>query len=212
MTQPAVPAGGYHRKALDNTWRTPEWLLDCVRAYFGGPIPFDAASAPDNPTQAAVYCVPPAGPLFAEFDPQPETRQLTLVEPHEAELVGEKLVADALEIDWPCDRFWVNPPYGGHLYAWLEKIARSGQDEGRQGVALIPTSRWETAKFQAFLAKADVITFVRKRVAFVSSRDGKPVKGNTSGSMLVGFNPAMGGWIEAFGDLGLTIQPEVIRG
>lgn len=211
MSQPAVPAGGYHRKALDNTWKTPEWLLDHVRAYFGGQIPFDAASAPDNPTRAAVYCVPPAGPLFAEFAPSDDGRQLTLVEPCEPELVGERLDVDALEEDWPCDAFWCNPPYGKHIYAWLAKLVEQSGG-GREGIALIPTSRWEVEAFQAFFGEADVVTFVRKRVAFVSSRDGQPVKGNTSGSMLVGFRVDLPRWVEAFGGLGLTIQPVRVRG
>lgn len=207
MSQPAVPAGGHHRKALDNTWRTPEWLLDRVRVYFGGPIPFDAASAPDNPTKAEVYCVPPAGPMFAEFDPAPEPAQLTLIEPEEAELVGERLVVDSLAEDWPTDRAWINPPYGSAIYDWMAKIVRSGRDEGREIVALIPTSRWEVQRFQRFFGELDAVTLIRKRVAFISSRDLKPVRGNTSGSMLCGINVDRGAWLEAFGSLGLTFTP-----
>lgn len=212
MSQRAVPAGGYHRKSLDNSWRTPEWLLDCVRTYFGGQIPLDAASSAGNPTRAAVYLVPPAGPMFAEFDPGHQAReradrQLTLIEPSEGELVGEQILADGLVEDWPGDAAWVNPPYGSHLLTWLERIAVMGAGEGRDVVALIPTSRWEVARFQAAWSRADLVTFVRKRIAFVSAIDGAAVKGNTSGSMLLGFNAREGAWIEAFGHLGLTIRP-----
>jgi ParB family chromosome partitioning protein len=36
-------------------WYTPPELLECVRGYFGGPIPLDPATAPHNPTGALRY-------------------------------------------------------------------------------------------------------------------------------------------------------------
>jgi hypothetical protein len=51
--------------ALDTTWQTPPELLEPVRAYFGGQIPFDPATAEGNPTGAEVHLV--AGGLEADW-------------------------------------------------------------------------------------------------------------------------------------------------
>jgi hypothetical protein len=50
-----APAGTIAGPCLDTTWQTPPELLEPVRAYFGGRIPFDAASTEVNPTGADVF-------------------------------------------------------------------------------------------------------------------------------------------------------------
>lgn len=79
--------GSAEYSALDTTWQTPEWVLDKIRLYYGGPIPFDVATAPDNPTKAigfwtAVddalprdwpeqsYCNPPYGKALRAWYPK----------------------------------------------------------------------------------------------------------------------------------------------
>lgn len=42
-------------ECLKTDWQTPEHLLEAVRDYFGGRIPLDAATAPDNPTKAVLF-------------------------------------------------------------------------------------------------------------------------------------------------------------
>ncbi len=39
----------------DVRWMTPDRILDPVRAYFGGPIPLDPATEPNNPTRACKF-------------------------------------------------------------------------------------------------------------------------------------------------------------
>ena len=182
---------------MDNTWRTPEWLLDMARAYFGGPIPFDAATAPDNPTRALRYVVPAAGPLFPGHEPP--------MFEGAAEPVGERILGDGLALDWP-PAVWCNPPYGSHLRAWMQKFVEQSA-RGVEIVTLIPSSRSETDYMQAAIAACSHLCLIRKRVAFISSRDLKPVKGNTSGSLLVGFNTAPGRWSAAFSAAGLCLSP-----
>lgn len=55
MPERKAPAGGIVTECLDTTWQTPPELIERVRAYFGGAIPFDAATAPDNPTRARAF-------------------------------------------------------------------------------------------------------------------------------------------------------------
>ena len=41
--------------ALDTRWLTPDYILSRVRNYFGGRIPFDIATEPNNPTDAEYF-------------------------------------------------------------------------------------------------------------------------------------------------------------
>jgi len=40
---------------LSKEWYTPQYILDCVRAYWGCDIPLDPATIPSNPTRASSY-------------------------------------------------------------------------------------------------------------------------------------------------------------
>jgi hypothetical protein len=50
--QRKAPVGHVGPNTLDTEWFTPPEILDPVRDYFGGQIPFDPASDPSNPTGA----------------------------------------------------------------------------------------------------------------------------------------------------------------
>jgi hypothetical protein len=173
-----VQAGGIVRTSLDNSWRTPEWILERVRAYFGGPIGFDPASAPDNPTKAERFLYGAPGTMFSQ-----ETGQ------------------NGLDAEWPLRGTYANPPYGSELRAWLLKFAAEAA-RGVEVVTLLPCSRWEATYFQETLARAAVVCLLRGRVAFVSSIDGAEVPGNCSGSMILGFNVDAARFHEAFGPIG----------
>jgi len=55
-TQRKAPAGTITGKCMDKRWQTPVELLDRIRVYFDAPrIPFDAATADDNPTNAKKF-------------------------------------------------------------------------------------------------------------------------------------------------------------
>ncbi|MCC6824023.1 MAG: hypothetical protein IT579_25185 [Verrucomicrobia subdivision 3 bacterium] len=198
MSQAKVQAGGYHRESLDNTWRTPENILERV-FYFGGPIPFDPATGPENPTRALRYCTGdlPAPPVAPSLFPAP-------VEQLDAERLALAR-ADGLATpwDWPT---WCNPPYGGEIKAWLAKFVRES-GRGTEIVALLPCSRWETSYLQEALVRAVALCLIRKRVAFVSSQDGAQVGGNTTGSMLVGWNVrSVSTFFAAFRPLGACFE------
>lgn len=186
-----APAGGIIRESADNTWRTPEWILDCARAYFGGPIPLDPASGPDNPTRAKRYFTglePSAAPEPGLFG--------SLID--EAALVAAR--RSGLEEPWG-EPTWCNPPYGGEIKAWLKKM----QIEAARGttiIALLPCARWEQGYMHATMAAANAVCWIRSRVDFVSSIDGAAVKGNPYASMLLGFCVDISRWHKAFGDIG----------
>jgi hypothetical protein len=169
---PKAPAGGIVRTSLDNSWKTPPRILEAYYNYADiGLIGekkiafFDPAGDPTNHTKATLYCAPGAEPADG------------------------RICRSGLELDWRIfgQKVWVNPPYGRELRGWLAKIteqARLGVDI----VALLPCARWEQAYFTEVLAEACAVCFLRKRIAFISSIDGKPVGGNPYANMLLGFN------------------------
>lgn len=80
-------------------------------------------------------------------------------------------------------RVWLNPPYGEETPLWLEKMHHY-----RDGVALV-FSRTDTPWFRDYVAKADAVLFLRKRVRFVD-QNGKAGKSPNCGSLLVAWGEA----------------------
>ena len=185
MARAKVQAGGVLRTSLDNSWQTPERELEAVRAYFGGPIPFDPATCPENPTKATTFCAGPPGTMFAG-----------------------SLGDNGLEVEWTGrGGVFVNPPYGRELRDWLRKMTAEAT-KGCAIIALLPASRWEMDYMHAALRVARFVCLRRGRIAFISSADGKPVKGNPGPSMFLGFNVDGHRFLDAFRDLGLCLLLE----
>jgi phage N-6-adenine-methyltransferase len=76
-------------------------------------------------------------------------------------------------------RVWLNPPYGKHTTAWLQRMHKH-----RNGIALV-FARTDCAWFHEFVAKADAILFLRGRIKFVDGLGKTGGSGAGSGSMLV---------------------------
>jgi hypothetical protein len=206
--QPKVQAGGVLREALACDWRTPERILERVRAYFGGPIPFDPCTGPENPTRALRFCTggieAPASASVPSLFPDAEA-------PTAREQAGLALArASGLATSWAWPT-WCNPPFGEELRDWLAKVRREAA-RGCEVVLLLPCSRWETDYFQELWTAAVAVCFIRRRVDFISAIDGQPVKGNPYASMLLGFNVSPARWREAFEPLGACSRIEVLRG
>ncbi|MHB0965324.1 MAG: DNA N-6-adenine-methyltransferase [Bellilinea sp.] len=97
-------------------------------------------------------------------------------------------------------RVWLNPPYGKHTPAWLERMHRH-----RNGVALV-FARTDCAWFHDFIVKADAILFLRGRIKFV---DGLGITGGSgagSGSMLVAWGRENVNALTAMCDLGYLVH------
>jgi len=84
---------------------------------------------------------------------------------------------DGYAKDW-IGRVWLNPPYGRETPRWLAKMHRH-----RDGVALV-FARTDTNWFHSYVAKADAVLFLSKRVRFVD-KDGVQGDSPNCGSMLV---------------------------
>jgi hypothetical protein len=201
MSQRKVQAGGIVRTSLDNSWRTPEHVLERARVYFSGPIPFDPATGPENPTRALRFCT---GGL--DGPPAPAQAGLFLDNSPADTLALARACGLATPWDWPT---WVNPPYGSELRAWLEKITVEAA-RGTEIVALLPASRWETGYFQLAWTGANALCLPRGRLAFVSAIDGQPVPGNPTASLIVGWNVDLARWALAFSPLGVCSRIEAV--
>lgn len=85
---------------------------------------------------------------------------------------------DGLAMPW-FNRVWLNPPYGAHTSAWLEKMADHGC-----GTALV-FARTETKMFQRFVWPcASAVLFMANRPHFHHA-DGRRAKGNSGGPMVL---------------------------
>lgn len=84
---------------------------------------------------------------------------------------------DGLSKPW-LGKVWLNPPYGRELTHWLAKM-----DFHRNGIALV-FARTDTAWFHDYVAQADAVLFLKKRVRFVDAQGNQGDSPNC-GSMLV---------------------------
>jgi hypothetical protein len=91
--------------------------------------------------------------------------------------------ADGIESTWE-GRVWLNPPYGGQIALWLEKMALHGN-----GVALVPARTEVESWFWPFIwERADALLFLRGRL-YYHRPDGSLLGNAGHGSVLVAYGP-----------------------
>lgn len=90
------------------------------------------------------------------------------------------LPSNGLDLPWE-GKVWCNPPYGKETPLWLDKFCTH-----KNGIALV-FSRTDTKWFHEYVAKADVILFLQKRLKFVDGLSKTEGSGNTCGSLLLSF-------------------------
>jgi len=102
---------------------------------------------------------------------------------------------NSLDTDWvdwasscqPCV-CWCNPPYSN--WAEFAKKACEEREKGATVVMLIPP-RTDSKAWHEYIMQADEVIQLKGRVSFVV--DGKPMTGNTVGSVVVVFRPRIPG-------------------
>ena len=203
-----VQAGGILRKSLANDWRTPEHVLEAARATFGGPIPFDPFSGPENGTRALRFCAESDDERFERDSPL--FGMCVRVPADDNGLAGKRVLGSGLEIKWPLAGCWVNPPYSSALRACLAKVVHEAS-RGVPCLVLLPVNRTEVAWMQDFVRAADGVCLIRKRLAFISAIDGAAVGGNPFASWVWSFNVDRDVFREAWSPLGLCLGVEEMR-
>ena len=97
---------------------------------------------------------------------------------------------NALESNW-CRkgrRIWLNPPYSRQMGVWIEKAYK----ESQKGclVACLVFARTDTAWWHDYvMKKAWKVHFIRGRIRFLSSKDGKTKSAAPAPSCLIVFKP-----------------------
>lgn len=84
---------------------------------------------------------------------------------------------DGLKQEWN-GFVWCNPPYGTNTGIWLQKFIDHGN-----GIALV-FSRTDTKWFHDYAVKADILCFVKSRIAFYKGN--VQAKQGSTGSLLIG--------------------------
>ena len=106
---------------------------------------------------------------------------------------------DGLVRGWE-GRVWLNPPYGKHTPAWLDKMHRH-----RNGVALV-FARTDCGWFHDSITCADAILFLRGRIKFVDGLGVSGGGGAGSGSMLVAWGAENVRALDRMSDLGFFVS------
>lgn len=203
----------------DNDYYTPEDILSPVRAYLGGPIPLDPATAPHNPTKAETFYTEEDDGLEQSwgvpFFVNPPYSLATKLPPSasEEEVKAEKkrLRAEVAEKGERLFGF-----RSSSLFAlWTAKIreAVTMTARGVMGFALLPcgarfsTRYWQRDIFQGRLTAA---LYPLGRVPFLRI-DGTPAKQNPWDSQLLLFNGDPYRFRDCFEHLGSVLKVEVMN-
>ena len=184
----------------ETIYLTPPRVLDPVKEYFGGQIPLDPSTQPENPTEASVFCVEPPG-------------DHPLVQLAQAAGNGPICLVDGLKTKWSdYDGTFTNPPYGKIIKEWCQKIHEEAV-MGAEIIALLPCGpRFATKYFQAHILTEclDVTCFVSPRVKFLRP-DGSGTGGsNPYDSMLMGWNVEIDKFAQCFRRLGRVMKMEIL--
>ena len=77
-----------------------------------------------------------------------------------------RYLCDSLDINWPGERIWLNPPYGRKLEKFVRKAAHEAA-KGKLVVALIPFRCRAAWWHECIIGKAQEVRCVRKRIKFL---------------------------------------------
>jgi phage N-6-adenine-methyltransferase len=83
---------------------------------------------------------------------------------------------DGLKQNWGSGRYWMNPPYGREISAWMRKAHESALS-GAVVVALVP-NHTNAPWWHDYVMKADEIRFIRKKLSFTGAKKGVPFWGS----------------------------------
>jgi hypothetical protein len=170
-----APVGTIAGPCLRTTWRTPDWLLQPVRDYFGGSIPFDLATTRFNPTGAKHWWGVANDALKQGVWPDG-----FLNPPY----------GKALRAWLPAIAKHAAPGGGWHGVG------------GWQGIVLLPCARFEQAYFQEAFVQANALCLIRKRVRFINPTTKQAVSGNPYANMFLGFNVDLEAFGNSFSRVG----------
>lgn len=115
-----------------------------------------------------------------------------------------RYLTDSLEIDWPGERIWLNPPYAHKLIPFVKKAAAEAA-KGKLVVALIPFRCRGAWWHKHVIGKAREVRCIRRRVSFLRPDGTRGTKnsgtfdscivvwnGPSEQTRLVGFNQRAG--------------------
>jgi hypothetical protein len=108
--------------------------------------------------------------------------------------------ADGAAEPWDAETIFVNPPYSKARERWVRRCVEAGR-AGSAVVLLMPAAT-DTRIFQAALASATAVVFVRGRVKFGVLRDNRRQAAASHPSAVIGWNTGL----EPCAGLGLLLH------
>ncbi|HET6497159.1 MAG TPA: DNA N-6-adenine-methyltransferase [Thermoleophilia bacterium] len=156
---------------LNNIWLTPEWVLDLVRAYFGGPIPLDPCTEPSNPARATAFFTEETDGLAQSWAGY-----------------GGWFVNPPYSLTPEMQAAGITVP---PIRLWAAKIHAAATASPEAGIALLLCgARFSTGYWQdhILIPKLRATCFVRGRISFRHGITGMTGNSNNHDSMFYGFN------------------------
>lgn len=168
------------KQCLETVWLTPENVLEPIRKYFGGEIPLDPATQPNNPTKAQHFYTEQTNGLDQEWN------WGTFVNPPYGKVIR----------DW-CHKI------GEESIRKKDRaiLALMPCGSGRPG-----TRYWQSSIFQPQL---NAICYLKGRLQFMRG-DGTVAKNNTYPSHILGFNVDQKKFAECFQHLGSVMHVKIV--
>lgn len=177
------------------------WSVHELRAYIKGK-PHVAANSGNNEWYTPPYILDRAREALGGFDLDPASSE-----------VANRFVAadryftaddDALSIDWPVGRLWMNPPYSQPLCArFCERFADEVK-RGSTGIVLVNNAT-ETLWFQTLASVASAICFPQGRIKYLDET-GEPKNTPLQGQAILYFG-AGESFADVFADIGFVVRP-----
>jgi len=92
---------------------------------------------------------------------------------------------------------WINPPFGmGTIPDFARLALKWSVEKGYNTVMLLPCNKTDQPWFHDFVIGKALVLFVEKRISFLEN--GKEIKGNPQGSVIICFGPAFESGIGSF--------------
>lgn len=163
----------------ETVWLTPDRVLNPTRNYFGGAIPLDPATQPNNPTQAQTFYTEEENGLIKVWD------KGTFVNPPYGKILRQWCVKIGSEAARDSSRSIIGLlPCGS----------------GRPG-----TTYWQD---YILIPQLIAVCYVRGRLKFLRP-DGTPASNNTYPSQILGFNVDLRRFKKCYGHLGKVVRTKI---
>ena len=155
----------------------------------------------NNEWYTPAYIIEAAREVLGQIELDPATSDIANITVRASEFYTE--ADDALSLDWPPSKIWMNPPYArGMVEAFAAKLV-DAVNGGAEAIALVNNAS-ETGWFQSLAERCSSVCFHRGRVRY-STPDGDSSGTPLQGQAIFYFGPETRKFVEQFKQYGVVL-------